>query len=245
MNVVRGRWVAGCFVVLAVGGLSSQEAVAQVSASDNLFALEDWDQCEVLDESVDQSFIVNAWQEQTGGLAPTPEFRRFTHDTDVGPIAGPIDVLAAHVYRFAQYDPTIQGPLGSVCMSIDAICFDGGPSGAIGIGALLFQNGEAFIASPAYFAVAVGAGWQHLSAINIPIGAFFPADGSAGTINAIDPVKFGFVSGNGTASPPNVPIHSDNGVDNWEMTLKPVPAPSTLIVAAGGMMLRRRRRSGI
>jgi hypothetical protein len=100
-------------------------------------------------------------------------------------------------------------------------------------GSLFFGGGVAVALGPG--GGAPGGVWDSFAFTGIVDSDFFLLDG-AGTLDfsaAGDPITFGFLTTN-SVTLDNTSTMS--GIDNWSVTVDPVPEPSTALLLAGGLL---------
>ncbi len=229
-------------VALALSVILSPVPGAAVTIADDTFLDSDWSPVEVLDTSGAATF--SAFQQTTGGFPDA--FRQTTHSVP----GGTQSIILDHVFEGAQYDPAVDGTIASIDLSLD-VRFIGGSTGTSQVGhqLILIQGGTHYNALGTQ-AVALGPGngapgaWSShafsgLTASNFtrlfgggPLAPDFSANGG--------PIQFGYLTLNTSLS---IAIATTSGVDNWTVTIHPVPAPPAgLLLGLGALAVWRRRR---
>jgi len=182
-------------------------------------------------------------------------YRSILLDIQPSPSASTFSALwLFNFHQSAIYDPSSQGAIATIDYAEDSI-FLGGvndvgtrltvANGTHAVSLALRQNGVLYI--PSGFALP-GASWGTFSLAGLT-ETNFSAVGAPGhldfsTSGAL--VQFGFlhrVSG----SIGGIGFESTTGIDNWTVTVTPVPEPSTLLLVVGGAVgiaVWRRRREG-
>jgi hypothetical protein len=159
--------------------------------------------------------------------------------------------LAAHLNSGSVYSPATQGAAGSMSISMDAILLQGSGDG-LGEGIALQQDGQIY-----YSADNLGHGlyitpdfsWTNHQLTGLHAADFFTAaDWPYATVGAKPDfsssghsITLGFYTSGAT----NGGSYTESGgVDNWALTVSPVPEPGCMVIlccALGLAMVRKRK----
>lgn len=164
---------------------------------------------------------------------------------------GTMTIHTMHIYEAFSFDPSV-APLDDFAVSFDAYAFstntDGGQSHSLNVGPAIRQGPYVFVAlSGAAGNFSAFDQWESFAFGNLTeddfvyLGAVAPAPEP--NFNAAgDAIYFGFYAYNAG----NFTTYGHGGVDNWELSIIPVPEPSSaLIIAAGAcLIVSMKRRSG-
>ncbi len=216
-------------------------AAAEVTFTDGEFAPADWEL--TLREDYNGG-TVGAQQELTGGSPD--EYRRVTTN-----VQADSPYPFARVYAFnkavnASWDPATQGAIESIDYAEESVLF-GSCGNGVHTGPAVFQDGKAFILADAMYDIhpmyANTSYWQSESAgglvadnwvLNWENEDIHPDFSESGS-----PIAFGFYRLLVTT---DVAYGCDSGIDNWSLTVHPVPEPTCLGLLSAGLVALVRRR---
>jgi PEP-CTERM motif-containing protein len=153
---------------------------------------------------------------------------------------GPTDITVGFFRPTFTYNPSLSGVIQGIDVSLDRYFqpfFNGAPSavGALSLRTFILQGGSVYQAVESFSPV-TGA-YTTLSAANLTASDFGLFDFTTGILlpginpNFAAPIEFGFGI---RASTGNVAPNVDTGdlrADNWLVTVRSVPEPSTLALA--------------
>jgi hypothetical protein len=161
---------------------------------------------------------------------------------------GPGSLITGHIFHGAQYDPATQGAISSVSYSFDLMLLNGGDSGTVGYGSLLFQGGSYYLGGNSVLTTIepVRNLWVHHDLLPLFAGDFLDVSGSGAhpDFSATgSPILFGYYGSNGTGI--SSPTSTLSGIDNWsanvtQVPLIPEPTSVLLIVSGLGVLAARR-----
>ena len=233
--------------VVVFGG--GEQLSAEVIFSDTTFASADW-----LAESgptwllfgqrpSNQGTSFTAMQEATGGSGGGA-YRFMTHSLPPNS-----SMAVAHINLLATYDPQGQGAVSEVAYREDNIVFEPPfPGAAAGVAVLLRQAGQDYVAGWSSYS---NTTWQSWEIAGLTETDFVNRSGGHPDFSAsAAPIDLGYLRWNGTTAG----YDRQHGIDNWEVTITPIPEPSTLVllgVGAAGLAgyacrkTRCRGRSGV
>ena len=242
MNPVRFATLA---VLLAIISVASPAYGGPIVVFDGTFNNNDWTQTATVDPA-GSFFTATATQILTGGNPGA--FREMTH-TWGGP-GEAVHVTLDHMYNLFTYDPKTQGAIGSINYSEDGIILSSTfPSSVVGRGMDIFQDGVVYrtFASNGGFYALTDTTWTTFSLTGLTATDFGSSSGTHPNFSATgDPMQFGYLRSNGLFGLQTIV----NGIDNWTVTINPVPEPSSLWLAIiGGLGLiaawRRTRKPAV
>ena len=210
---------------LTLAFTGSAAAVPPVTFTDANFVDPEW-------SVVTSSFEVTSITPLPGGTAagaqqnPTGSdaFRAITHN--VPPAPSPTTfaaVWSAHFRNGATYDPSVQGPIGSIDYAEDAKRIFGSSLGQ-SAGIAIRQNGTVFVAQVGttpddVFTRKEGKALK-ASGFGVLTAGGFPGGASPDFSAAGGPIEFGFVRGNSTgAGGPGYTLIA--AIDNWFVRVNP------------------------
>lgn len=222
---------------LCVLGVASAAQAGSVQFSDSIFQDSDWTGSEILDTTGNNSFVFTGAQRLTGGNPD--EYRRVTHSLNT-PVGVGVNVASAHVFGGGSFDPGQDGTIVSLDFSWEGISINSS-AGAVGYGALVFQDGLAYVHGAGQ--TLNGVGWEAYSLTGLTGIDFFNLNDSSvpDFSNAGSPLQFGFFASNGTFGN----SFNDGGVDNWSVVVNFVPEPSTASLLSLGLLATAlHRRAG-
>ena len=163
-----------------------------------------------------------AGQDATPGLGNPSPYRRMANIFGPGSDADPSSVVASHRFLGGRYDPRIEGPVGSIDMSMDRIVFN---PGRVGHTFFVVQNDVIYHVNEDIDERAFeGETWETRALTDLTAEDFsttpgahpdFPRNGSA--------LTFGFGRSNTTRS--NQTLTFEHGIDNWLVTIVPADVP--------------------
>ena len=143
-------------------------------------------------------------------------YRAIVHSSAQGVASG--HIVHTHI---ATWTPSISGEIVSLDMGVDAICFDGGTSNAVGFGLVLVQDAVRYY-GPSYTAL-TASGWRtDLQLTGLVAADFVGMSANPDFSSTGSEIAFGFYTSNGTQS--GTPISSSSGADNFAVALTVIPA---------------------
>lgn len=165
-----------------------------------------------------------------------------THSYGPRTVTSSASIALAHLNSNFTWNPSIQGMLNNVSLSLSADVINDGASNAVGLGVVLFQNGTYytwFMAAPSQ-----GPSWTTYSASNgiatdFTSGLNVPDFSPSGSL-----INFGFYTANGTTGSAT---STQTAIDNVKLVLDvtPIPEPSSLAIFStlgASLFIRSRRR---
>jgi hypothetical protein len=220
----RRAFALGLTLALTV----TAEAAPPVLFSDGDFPDAEWtvvtSSFEVTGKTPLPGGTANGAQQSEGGNA----FRAVTHEVPAAPSPTTFGALwSAHFRNGAVYDPSTQGPIGSIDYAEDAKRIFGSPLGQ-SAGIAIRQNGMVFVAQVGttpedVFTRKEGKALK-ASSFGVLTAGGFPGGASPDFSAAGGPIEFGFVRGNSTgAGGPGYLLIA--AIDDWFVRLNP---PCTL-----------------
>jgi hypothetical protein len=224
--------------VLFVSAVSLQAATVSFPA-DGAMDATNWSTTIFDDSEGNASF--SATQVLSGGNPGA--YWNVSHSFGPRTVTSSATIALAHLNSSFVWNPSTQGALNSVSLSFSADVIDDGASNAVGLGVVLFQNGNyytRFIAAPSEF-----ASWATYSASNgiatdFTSGSNVPDFSPGGSL-----INFGFFTSNGTAL--GSATSTQTAIDNVILVLDvtPIPEPSSLALlsAVGAFLFKRSRRN--
>ncbi len=228
------------WIPLLLGSLLLAAPLGAVTIQDAVFSDADWSTLELIDTSTNDSGVFVGEQSATGGN-PDEYWRVVNEVNEAGPST--ITLLGAHVYQGDSYDPSVSGAVDTVQFMLDGIGVSG-PAGAMGFRALIEQGGMFYVAGLPQ--VLNGAGWQPLDSGPLFASAFALVVGG-GSDPGQNPdfsasggvLRFGVGTSNGTFGTPST---NEGGIDNWVVTIEPVPEPqAALLLGLGALAIAAHR----
>jgi|SRR5271157_497938 len=231
MNPLRFATLA---VLLAIISVASPVYGGSIVVSDGTFNNSDWTQTATVD-SGGPSYTATATQNPMGGNPGA--FRDMTFSWG-GP-GEATHVTVDNMYNLYTYDPKTQGAIGSINYSEDGIIISStfSPPG-VGRGMDIFQDGvvyRTFQPGDGFYGL-TNTTWTTFTLLNLTAANFGSATGTHPNFSATgDPMQFGYLRSNGFFGAVQTDEH---GIDNWTVTISPVPEPSSLWLAMiGGLGL--------
>ena len=231
MNPLRFATLA---VLLAIISVASPVYGNSIVVFDDTFLDSNWTQTATV-RSGPPIFTATANQSPTGGNLDA--FREMTHTW--GSPTEATSVVIDHMYNQITYDPKTQGAIGSINYSEDGIIISTtAPPGIVGRGMDIFQDGVFYrsLTSTGVFYALTDTTWTTFSLAGLTAADFTSFTGTHPNFSATgDPMQFGYLRSNGLF---NEVITNVHGIDNWTVTINPVPEPSSLYLAIiGGLGL--------
>ena len=222
-------------IALAVGfvAIFAPAAYAGKILLDDVFLNANWTGSIVLDTqptTTDPTF--SAAQAASGGVADSP-YRRTEHA--YGPnnnSTASAGLVVAHLGLPLHHDPGSEGAITSLDLSFSARAFEVGASGAIGYGALLFQDGSYYSAG---FVNVIANSWSPFLFSSLTASSFNLVSG-VGPVNpdfsvAGAPITFGYFTSNGTSG--RARTSTISGIDDYQLTLTTVPDQTATLTLFG------------
>lgn len=228
---------------------------AVVSFSDSTFHVEDWTKTVLIEGN---GGMISLSQESSGGNPGA--FGRIRIELNGGETAGYTRAFGYFARADAIYDPVGQGAIDMVAYEDNSKMVDTslwGTNGQRG-GFALFQNGNIY--DNWLYATGTETTWRANSVAGLHASDFCQVNGPNGTYvrntashpdfsSSGAPIQFGFLRGNTSGiGGVGTPFFTDAGIDNWSVTITPVPEPSSLLAllsGAGALLgagLRRRHQ---
>ena len=218
-------------IVVCVASVGS----GAITFSDGAFDNSDWTASVVYQDGPPVSF--SALQVSTNGNPA--QYRSVDHT-----YGGNGSLVVGHLLDSATFDPGTQGAISSIFFSYDAIGFNFGGSGAVAFGGLILQDGFSFVFGgsssegtifhPTFGGPPVGT-WESKSLTDLLASDFANISGAGPTepdfsITATT-LQLGFFSSNGTSG--GSQSSTSSGIDNWSVSIQPVPEASTYAALIG------------
>jgi hypothetical protein len=227
-TVMRAVVVVAVFVSPARSGT--------ITFSDATFNNADWSASAIYDDTVSGPATFSVSQVATGGNPGS--YRRETHRLDQGTL---------HVGNLANafvYDPSVDGAISSIAYSYDLLKpLTQTYTGVYWV--LLFQNGSYYTSLVPADVPPPGGAWTHSEHAGLE-----PSDFTGFTVGIPDfsstgaPIQFGYNFANTSVSGVGNFFTYGSGIDNFAVTVTPVPEPTALaLLGIGGLALLRRRSS--
>jgi hypothetical protein len=232
---------AALVLVLILGSVPFRAAA--LTLSDDTFFETQWNAGQVFDAT---GTTFTASQQLSGGHPG--ECRQTVHS-----ISSPRgSILVSHVFSGAQYDPALDGEIGSIDFALE-LRFVGGSVGTSQVGyQLVLEQAGSLYNALATAAVALGPGdglpgaWSSHSFTGLVASSFTllagagPAQPDFSSAGAV--IRFGYLTQNSALS---TPIATTSGIDNWSVTILPEPRTPVLVAAVllGSAVARRRFRA--
>lgn len=234
--------LAAALLVPLISLFSAANASA-VAFTDTTFADADW---LIRSEAVTPGSSHTFGQDTTPGAGNPSPYRRMTHTNPVHPMgSGSTFTTITHERETWSYDPAVSGAIDHIDISMDRIVFSatvGGqpsPSSAVGHVFRIYQDGLAFFPAndPRAF---LSRSWENIALTNLA-GTDFVTTTSPGALNpdfsaAGGVITFGYGRSN-TNTAQSVEVITTHGIDNFTVTVVPIPEPSTLLMIGVGMVL--------
>lgn len=212
----------------ALGILISIFNISNATFTDGTFTPSQWQDAKIADSTPGTAATYSVAQGPTGSNPPGnpgPD-REVVHNYSVG------GILVGHWNTTFTYDPSVSGAISTVIYSYDLIHINPPANQAVAYRLLILQGGN-YYSTPASDAIfpqtwtTFGqSGLTSLSFSNVlfntTFGSLHPDFTSAGTT-----LTFGYMSGNSANGNSN--ITRTSAIDNYNVTLKPVPEPATFI----------------
>ncbi len=211
----------------AVCGVPSAHAIDFL---DTEFLDTDWTASELVDTTPGGLATFTAIQQTSGGNPDA--YRQTEHFYHEG------SILVNHVRGGFTHNITPGSFLTHVSYSFDVNIFPVGGMGAVAYGLSIRQGTNVYID----YHLAFPTGWHSLSFSNLIAGQFdrIGGPGHPDFING-GLTEFGYFTSNGTDGGPTF---TRSGIDNFSVTLRAVPEPTSLLTLSGlglGLLIRCRR----
>jgi hypothetical protein len=216
--VISKLIVGAACACLAAASFSSSAAIVV----DTEFNDTDWSSTKVIDTTAGSTATSTSTQQLSGGNPDA--YRQTIHDWTV--TVDGVNIEFAHVFTPTSYDPGSLGAIDALVFDMDAKVDLAEQVNGIGFRFLVEQDGT-FYASDAT-TILVGTGWNDISATLSE--ADFVVLGGVGNPDfstSGSPIRFGYVTRNGGSNTGRT-LQSVGGVDNWSVSVVPVPAAAWL-----------------
>jgi len=216
-------------LVLAFAGNATLSWAASTTFSDGIFSDADWSAAVVSEVGPPVSFT--AQQVATGGNPA--EYRQVQHS-----YGGPGSIVSGHLQDAAIYDPASQGAISSLDFSFDIMLLNGGDSLTVAYGALLYQNGSYYGGGGLLTTITPTTNvWVSHTFSGLDSAAFSRLSGPAGATPDFSAsggaIQLGYFASNGTSGGPTATL---SGLDNWSMSVTPVPEPASALLLLIGLL---------
>lgn len=205
--------VAACACLAVVSFSSSAAIVADTEFSDT-----DWSSTKVIDTTAGSSATSTNTQQLNGGNPGA--YRQTIHDWTV--TVDGVNIEFAHLFTPTSYDPGALGAINALVFDMDAKVDLALQVNGIGFRFLVEQDGTFYASDDT--TILVGTGWNDISATLSE--ADFVVLGGVGNPDfstSGSPLRFGYVTRNGGSNTGST-LQSVGGVDNWSVTVVPIPA---------------------
>ena len=220
---------------LAVISFNSSAAIV----ADTEFNDTDWSSTKVIDTTAGSSATSTNTQQLSGGNPGA--YRQTIHDWAV--TVDGVNIEFAHLFTPTSYNLGSLGAINALVFDMDAKVDLAPQVNAIGFRFLVEQDGT-FYASDST-AILVGTGWNDISAtLSEPDFVVLGGVGNPDFSTAGSPIRFGYVTRNGGSNTGRT-LQSIGGVDNWSVTVVPIPAAVWLFGSGliGLIGIARRKKS--
>ncbi len=216
LNLGLSKFVAASIL------LSTFECSASI-ISDEIFDNSNWSAMVV--SSIGGA--THSTQQELAGGNPD-EYRFMLHD-----FSGAGHIRVFHEYLNASYNPSIQGAISTITYSEDRIIFNPFFSGAeIGSAAAIMQEGKVFIGPHAEYS---NTSWDTLLQESLTMLDFIASDlTNPNFLETGSKITFGYFRSNTTGG---FTPQTEHGIDNWSVSINPVPAPAAVWLFGSGLIV--------
>ncbi len=192
------------------------------SISDGLFNASSW-RATLLESTGGANHSVQ--QALTGGNPD--QYRFMTHN-----FSGAGNLVVFHEYLDASYNPSLEGAINSITYSEDRIFFNPPFSGAaIGAAAAIMQDGKVFFGPSSTY---TSTSWTTLEQDSLTMLDFVANDSTnPDFLETGSEIIFGYARSNSTGGFTGQTRH---GIDNWLVTINPVPVPAAVWLFGSGLV---------
>lgn len=204
--------------------LATAPATMAVTFTDGDFTDPDW----TLTAKTRPGFIagtVSSSKQTTGGVGNSA-YLQITTFTDVGQL-----ITGYFIWGDAMYDPQTQGAIASVDYSeFSKEIYDQVSGVNQATGAALFQGGIFYQGGGAH---TENTNWDQISLTGLTALNFIDNDYSGlhpDFSSSGDPINFGFYRAN------HISLMQIAGIDNWSVTVNPVPLPAAVWLLGSGLL---------
>ena len=226
---------AAAVVALAAAGPAHAGLVTHF---DGNFNQADWSVNQALTSG---SSTHSATQDTTPGLGNDSPFREMQHDVLMSGTGQPTFVNVRHLTSAFTYNPSVNGAIESIDMTMDAIILSvsSGTTPAVGHAFMLVQDGVSYFYDLHDF---TNTSWQTFGFSGLVAADFSTFDGQNPDFSdSGSEIQFGYLRSN-TNTGQTGDVHIRHGIDNFGVAITTVPGPATLCAIAFAAVLARPRR---
>jgi len=208
-------------------------SAADTTVSDGTLSDADWSVTKIADTTANPG-LTAVTGAQVGSGGNPDAYRRVDHNW-----TGPGGVTFVHLKAGAVIDPAAVGGITSIDYAIDVNLFDGGSSGTVAYGLVLFQNGNYNLSIPQALPVNPFT-WSHVAFTGLTNPSFSGPGLDLSAAGA--PIQVGYYTSNGTGFTETA--HTASGLDNFSVTFHtPPPAGPDLVSSIADPRLTPNRKN--